>query len=97
MNTTKELFKKFAFGYIAAGHTQTDESEEELKQLIAEFVENIIERDCFDRNTMLDLLYYVEEHITDENKGFYTYYMNDFRYTCHLEDYIKHVIQLFKE
>ena len=37
----KELFKQFAFAYISSGHTQTEESEEELKRLIAEYINSI--------------------------------------------------------
>ena len=37
MPSIKDIFKKFVFSYIAAGHTQTDESEAELKRLIDEW------------------------------------------------------------
>ena len=94
MPSIKELFKKFVFGYIAAGHTQTDESEAELKQWIDKFVDTCNEEDCFDRNTMFDILDYVEEHMTDDNKSFYRYNLNDFTYTCHLEHYIKYAIKV---
>ena len=81
---TKDLFKKFVFGFIAAGHTQTEESEAELKQWINKFVDTLNEEDCFDRNTMFDILVYVENHMTDDNKSFYHYNLNDFTYTCDL-------------
>jgi len=38
MPSIKELFKFFVFGYIAAGHTQTEESEAELKQWIVSII-----------------------------------------------------------
>ena len=97
MNTTKELFKKFVFGYISAGHTQTDESIKELKQLIAKFVDTCDDEDCFDRNTMIDILNYVKKHISDENKGFYHYCLNDYHYYFQLEDYIKYIIKVFNK
>ena len=94
MPSIKDLFKQFAFGYIAAGHTQTDESEAELKRLIAEWCDDLNEEDCFDRNAMFDILDYVEDHMTDDNKFFYRYNLNDFTYTCHLEKFIKYAINI---
>ena len=98
MPDIKELFKKFVFAYIAAGHTQTDESEAELKQLIDGFVDTIHDdEDCFNSITLTDIIYYVEDHITDENKGFYRFYLNNNRYMDTLEKFIKHIIKLFNK
>ena len=88
----KELFKQFAFAYISSGHTQTEESEEELKRLIAEYVDDMSDYYCFSKNTLLEILDYVEHNISDENKGFYQYLANESRYTTLLEDYLKHII-----
>ena len=100
--SVKELFKKFVFGFITAGHTQTHDSEAELSRWIDKFVDTLNEEDCFDRNTMLDILDYVEEHMSNEascnqtmsDKSFYRYNLNDFTHTCQLERYIKYVINL---
>ena len=94
MPSIKELFKFFVFGYIAAGNTQTEESEAELKQWIDKFVDTCNDEDCFDRNAMIDILDYVEDHMTDDNKFFYRYNLNDFTYTCHLEKFIKYAINI---
>ena len=92
MPDIKELFKHFVFEYISAGHTQTDESEQELKQLISESVDTINDEDCFTEATLSYIIYYVEHHITDENKGFYHYDFSHFCYMLQLEQYIKHII-----
>ena len=88
----KELFKQFVFGYIASGHTQTEESEQELKRLIAEYVEDMSDYYCFSKNTLLDILDYVEHNISDDNKDFYNYYLTDNRYTNQLEIFLKYII-----
>ena len=97
MPDIKELFKQFVFGYIAAGHTQTDESEAELKKWIATFIDTLDDNDCFDRCTMLDILDYVEDHMSDDNKQFYRYYLQDFTYNTQLENYIKYIVKLFNK
>ena len=88
----KELFKQFVFGYIASGHTQTDSSEQELKRLIAEYVDDMSDYYCFSKNTLLDILDYVEHNISDDNKDFYNYYLTDNRYTNQLEIFLKYII-----
>ena len=91
----KELFNRFVFGYIAASHTQTDESEQELKQLIAEFINEINDEDCFTYYALRDIIEYVKHNISDENKGFYHYWINRLIYRRQLEDYIKYIIDHF--
>ena len=94
MPSIKELFKFFVFGYIAAGHTQTEESEAELKRLIDEWCDDLHDEDCFDRNAMIDIIEYVEHKISDENKSLYRFHLIDFNYICHLEKFIKYVINI---
>ena len=38
--TLKDYFKQFLHGYISAGHTVWDESEDEVKRLTDEFVDS---------------------------------------------------------
>ena len=94
MTSIKELFKKFVFGYIAVGHTQTEESEAELRQWIDKFVDELNEEWCFNNYTMCSVLCYVEINMSDENKSLYHYNLNDFTYTCDLEKYIKYAINI---
>ena len=97
MPDIKELFKHFVFGYIADGHTQTIEAEAELKRLIAEWVDSLNPKDCFTFFAMYDVLDYVEHNITDKNKGFYGYELNDYRYACQLEKCIRYIIKSFNK
>jgi len=94
MPSIKDIFKKFVFGFISAGHTQTEESRTELKRLIDEWCNDLQDEDCFERKTMFDILDYVEHNISDENKSLYHYNLNDFTYTCDLEKYIKYAINI---
>ena len=88
----KELFKRFVFGYISSGHTQTEESEEELKRLIVEFINTIDDEDCFTYPALCDIIAYVEHNISDENKGFYHYWANKHSYRDQLEKFIRYII-----
>ena len=87
--SVKELFKKFVFGYIAASHTQTEESEAELEQWIDKFVDTLNEEACFNNYTMCGVLCYVESNMSDENKSFYTYNYKDSKYIQYMEKFIK--------
>ena len=97
MPDIKELFKQFAFAYIAASHTQTDESEAELKRLIAEWCDGLNDEECFNRYTMWGILEYVEHNISDENKGLYHYFLSDSNYSNLLEKYIKYIVNLYNK
>ena len=97
MPSIKDLFKQFVLGYIAAGHTQTDESESELKRLIAEWCDGLHDENCFDRCSMYDILDYVEHNISDDNKFLYSYNFHEYKYTSLLEKYIKYAIKLFNK
>ena len=89
----KEVFKRFVHGYISAGHTVWDESEEEVKRLIDEWVEDYNDEDCFTYYSINGALDYVKHNITDEYKGLYHYYFNQKQYIDLLQDYLKHYIK----
>ena len=93
----KEVFKRFVHGYISSGHTVWDESEEEVKRLIDEWVESYIDEDCcFTFYSIRGTIDYVKQNISDDYKQLYNFNFDDYkqRYTSLLEKYLKHYIHL---
>ena len=88
----KEVFKRFVHGYISSGHTVWDESEEEVKRLIDEWVESYFDEDCFTFYSIRGTIDYVENNICDEYKGLYHYDYNQKQYIDLLQKYLKHYI-----
>lgn len=90
----KEVFKRFVHGYISSGHTVWDESEEEVKRLIDEWVESYFDEDCFTFYSIRGTIDYVENNICDDYKQLYNFNFDEQRYTSQLEKYLKHYIHL---
>ena len=90
--TIKDYFKQFLHGYISAGHTVWDESEEEVKRLTDEFVDSLRRDDyCFDYAVFCDYIAYIDNNLNDDYKRLYTLYCNHSRYCSLLEDYMRHL------
>ena len=92
--TIKDYFKQFLRGYISAGHTVWDDSEEEVKRLTDEFVDTLCnDDDCFTYAIFSDYIAYIDENLNEEYKGLYTLYCSHGRYRDLLEDYLKHLFK----
>ena len=90
--TIKDYFKQFLHGYISAGHTVWDDSEEEVKRLIDEFVDSLSSDDyCFTYPIFSDFIGYIEDNLSDDYKRLYTIEAHYGRYVALLEDYLKHL------
>ena len=90
--TLKNYFKQFLHGYISAGHTVWDDSEEEAKRLIDEFVDNNFDdEDCFTYNAMNDFFYHMELSMSEDYQDLYTLYYDENRYRDLLEKYMRRV------
>ncbi len=90
--TIKDYFKQFLHGYISAGHTVWDDSEEEVKQLTDEFVDSLRnDDDCFTYPIFCDYIAFIDDNLNEDYKRLYTLYCNHSRYTDLLEDYLKHL------
>ena len=92
--TIKDYFKQFLHGYISAGHTVWDESEEEVKRLTDEFVDSLRRDDyCFDYAVLCDYVAYIDNNLNEDYKGLYTLYCHHGRYRDLLEKYIRHLFE----
>lgn len=90
--TIKDYFKQFLHGYISAGHTVWDDSEEEVKRLTDEFVDTLRnDDDCFTYPILCDYIAYIDDNLNEDYKGLYTLYCSHSRYSNLLEDYLKHL------
>ena len=90
--TIKDYFKQFLHGYISAGHTVWDDSEEEVKRLTDEFVDSLRnDDDCFTYPIFCDYIAYIDDNLNEDYKGLYTLYCSHSRYSNLLEDYLKHL------
>ena len=88
--TLQELWKQFLHGYISAGNTVWEESEEEVKRLTDEFVKDFNDEDCFNSAFIYDYVDYIENNLSDDYKRLYTLYFDLHRYTYQLKKYIRH-------
>ena len=92
--TIKDYFKQFLHGYISAGHTVWDDSEEEVKRLTDEFVDSLRSDDYyFDYAVVCDYIAYIDDNLNDDYKGLYTLECSHGRYSSLLEDYLKHLFE----
>ena len=92
--TIKDYFKQFLRGYISAGHTVWDDSEEEVKRLTDEFVDTLRnDDDCFTYPIFCDYIAYIDDNLNEDYKGLYTLSCHYGRYTALLEDYLKHLFK----
>lgn len=89
--TLKDYYSDFIYHYIADGHTQTDESEAELKKLINEYV--CVQKEYFIYEDTVRAITYVYKNISETNKGFYDYKIWRSDYMRKIESYIKYVIK----
>ena len=92
--TLKDYFKQFLHGYISAGHTDWDDSEEEVKRLTNEFVDSLRnDDDCFTYPIFCDYIAFIDNNLNEDYKGLYTLYCSHGRYCDLLEDYLKHLFK----
>ena len=92
--SVKEVFKQFLIGYVAAGHTATSEALEELDKLTKNFVNSIPEDYYFKCDYVKLYCEHMLEVMSDENKGFFHFYLDKARYNRMLIDYLVDSIHL---
>ena len=85
----EKTFKRFLVGYVAAGHTVTEEAMKELNTISKEFVKTLKPDYLFTSNAVEMF----EESISEENKGFFVYEFDKCRYTQYLENWIRYLIE----
>ena len=89
----EKTFKRFLVGYVAAGHTTTEEAMKELNTISKEFVKTLKPDYLFTSNAVEMFEEVLEESISEENKGFFGYKFDKWRYIQLLEDWIRHLIE----
>ena len=89
--TIKDYWKQFLHGYISHGHTVWDETEEEVKRLTDEFVEDRTDEYCFHDTVIYNYVNYIERNLSDDYKRLYTLRYDPSRYVYLLERYIRHI------
>ena len=90
----EETFKRFLIGYVSAGHTLTDEAQDELEFLANEYVDSIERQFCFTSNATDLFLYYLREFMSEANQNLFNLSFDEKRYITHLEGWIKRLASI---
>ena len=89
----KKQFGKFLIGFILKGHTVSQEALHEIDELTDEYLKSVPPYLYFDDEMVMDYIDYLEENMTDENKGYPHLYFKASHYIDMLKSYIQHYIQ----